>query len=230
MWIPIQNIYKVWTLLQEGWKGMWKNLYLILTCHHKTVTESSCAIMHLHIVYITDVYRHRLLYPFPPPLPLPMFRWLPAFHGYLTLQSEPKLELCFNYVSVCCFEITVWTRDNCDIRVFTWCCAQTVIFYFIIIDHNAMKVFCIFYCLSSTNISVCLYVKQGLNRDNGKLLILPMMFLQSLFIINCYLILWLSSDVIRKLSPTSHFCSSLISWFTYLWGSLILRVGEAQSD
>jgi len=42
------------------WKGTWKNQYLILTCHHKSTKESSCVIMHLQIVCVTDAYDHEL--------------------------------------------------------------------------------------------------------------------------------------------------------------------------
>lgn len=76
----------------------------------------------------------------------------------------------FQIMSVCRFEVMVWTRNDSDTRVLAWCRAQKLYIYLIIPDHNIMQVFCIFNCLSNMKLLVCMS-----SRGIGRLLILPLM-------------------------------------------------------
>jgi len=142
------------------------HLYMPPQIHNR----SSCAIMHLQIVCVTDAYDHALLFHL---FPVPYLFCCSADYLLSICISlcnlSPNGKCVSYYVSVCCFEVTVWNRDDSDIRVLAWCCAQKLFFYLIITDHNTMRVFCIFYCLSHVKLLVCMS-----SRAIGRLLILPM--------------------------------------------------------
>jgi len=172
MWIPIPHTYKVWTLLHDEVERHVEKSVLDLNmspqihkriqlCHYAS-TDCLC---HWCVWSWTGYF---IL--FPHPLPLLLFCWLSLSIGISLCNLSPNGNCVRNYVSVCCFEVTVWNTDDSDIRVLAWCRAQKLYFYFIITDHNTMQVLCIFYCLSNIKLLVCTS-----SRGIGRLLILPVM-------------------------------------------------------